>query len=209
MFSRLNASVAIVVVLVAIAGVTLFLVKMSNAGESEVEFGNSPLLTTNRSGTSVCLDAAAGAALSVADEESVQQALALLQDDLVGRTFGPATLSRGCPPPAAQDASNRFSETGRTIVIGPTTTTPSSHFVHIYVVPKDTFRDWFGDVPYGEAGEEMFCGNPVRHNCAGVTVGLYLPSGMSADAIKEGLRDAFGFISPFERAGLPTPPVAN
>ncbi len=79
---------------------------------------------------------------------------------------------------------------------------PSRHTVHIYVVPDETFQEWFEDLPYGGGAEETMC---QGHQCWGVTSGLYLKTSTAASVLYAGIRQTLGFRDPFQEMGLPSP----
>ena len=137
----------------------------------------------------------------------LDQGVDLLDVQLAAHLYPTVEVSSGCPDPAAADASKRFHDpkTGKITALGPTTETPSEYLVHLYIVEPDLYRDWFGDQPWTNTSEEMWCGSPRTFTCAPVTYGIYVTPSATADTFLRSMFDAFGLVPSLEERAAATP----
>lgn len=147
-----------------------------------------PFITSNRSVRSLCVDGAEGISVSRGQVAMIRQAVVdALDSHPYLEAQGEPVVSAGCPPPTGlTDQPVPDKNRGGTVV-----DSPSEHMLFVYIVPDNVFSRSFGEVPYGTATEEFFCGG--SHNCAAVTEGLYVPPSVSPEALQVGLLDALGF----------------
>ncbi len=193
MVRRLVPLAAVTVLLSAITAVLTLTGSGGNAQEGAVRLHNDApgLFTSNRSVRSLCVD---GIGLSVTDSDvsMIRDAVLKALSGLKGthkflEAQADPLVQLGCPPPTGLlDPS--VPTKGR---IGPGVAVPSKHVAFIYIVADELYESSFGNLPYGETTEELFCER--RSECSGVTQGLYIPRSVGSRALTEGLLDALSF----------------
>lgn len=179
-----------------LATVGVLVARFAGAQE-DPQVTHNPLITTNRTHLSICVDGARGYAVSQQEVTWLREALddALNNSPLTPPEFAQRELVTGCPsPPAALTEDNpNFHELWQALVHGvgwPVVDTPSPHLVFVYLVPPEFYESKF-DIPYLVGNADRTC---EVDTCVPLTVALYLSPAIESQMLREALLDSLGLL---------------
>ena len=212
MSNRLVAQLGSVALLLLLAAVALFMTELYGPGvgterKTAVLAVGGQVIVRNENARTLCLQGVGGQVFAGAYRDRMDQAVEIFEVEFVRYRRPTIEVSNGCPDPVAADVGERFRDpkTGKITALGPITETPSVYEIHLYIVAVDLYEEWFGDQRWAITAEEMWCGSPRTHTCAGATLGVYVTPSATADTIYRSVADAFGMSLPFDERPSPTP----
>jgi hypothetical protein len=157
-------------------------------GDVRVE---GPLLVSNRSHLSICVDGGGGLNISNEDVQGVRETLeeALAARPEIPPEYAEREVTAGCPAPTARLGSpEKFLGLG-----APSVATPSEHRVFVYLLPPEVYAATFGSDPYSFGPEEFLCEGDA---CYPITFGLYVSSSFDGNVLRQGLLDSLHLLLP-------------
>jgi len=170
-------------------GIALVVINLAGAEEGDDE---GPLLFSDRTQLSICLDGAAGYETNDTDAQAVRQGIeeTLATSPIeVPREYAEWELVEGCPHPAPNLTGQRgLSEIFANGSIGGLISEPSPYRLFVFLLPSELYANdpliARAQLPYILGSGETICETDL---CDNLSRAVYLPANASKGALREAL----------------------